>query len=104
MWTQTLRLFSVMFRKDVCIVGLLLFLILINEIIICSNQFKYILYFTRMIAHFQLVYQCDKVMDSAELINNELKYLNKWLKSNKIRINACKTKYMLFTYNINVNL
>ena len=43
-------------------------------------------------------------MDSAERINNELKYLNKLLQSNKIRIHACKTKYMLFTYNINVNL
>ena len=57
-----------------------------------------------MIAHFQLVYQCDNVMDSAELINNELKYLNKWLKSNKITINADKTKYMLFSYNRNANL
>ena len=32
------------------------------------------------------------VMDSAELINNELKSLNRWLKSNKIGKNADKTK------------
>ena len=43
-------------------------------------------------------------MVSAELINNELKCLNRWLKSNKISINADKTKYMLFSYNKNVNL
>ena len=31
-----------------------------------------------MIANFQLVYNaCDNVMDSAELINNELKRLNR---------------------------
>ena len=43
----------------------------------------------------------DNVMDSAELINSELKCLDRWLKSNKISINADKTKYMLFSYNKN---
>ena len=33
----------------------------------------------------------DNVMDSAELINNEPKYLNRSLKSNKISIDAYKT-------------
>ena len=42
-------------------------------------------------------------MDSAELINSELKCLGRWLKSNKISINADKTKYMLFSYNKNIN-
>ena len=46
---------------------------------------------------------CDNVMDTAELINSELKCLDRWLKSNKISINADKTKYMLFSYNKNVN-
>ena len=41
-------------------------------------------------------------MYSAELINSELKCLDRWLKSNKISINADKTKYMLFSYK-NVN-
>ena len=41
-------------------------------------------------------------MDAAELINSELKCLNRWVKSNKIIINADKTKYMLFSYNKNV--
>ena len=43
------------------------------------------------------------VMDSAELINNELKCLARWLKSNKTSNNADKTKYILFSYNKNVN-
>ena len=42
-------------------------------------------------------------MDSAELINSELKCLDRWLKLNKISINADETKYMLFSYNRNVN-
>ena len=42
-------------------------------------------------------------MDSAELINSELKCLDRWMKSNKISINADKTKFMLFSYNKNGN-
>ena len=42
-------------------------------------------------------------MDSTELINSELKCLDRWLKSNKISMNADKSKYMLFSYNKNVN-
>ena len=42
-------------------------------------------------------------MDSAELKNSALKCLDRWLKSNKISINADEIKYMLFSYNKNVN-
>ena len=42
-------------------------------------------------------------MDSAELINSELKCLDRWLKSNKISINADKIKYMQLSYNKNVH-
>ena len=45
----------------------------------------------------------DNAMDSEELINNELKCLNILLKSNKISINADKTKCMPFFHNNNVN-
>ena len=37
-------------------------------------------------------------MDSAEQINNELKWLNRWIESNKISIYADKTKYKLFYF------
>ena len=40
----------------------------------------------------------DNVLDSAELINSELKCLDRWLKANQISINADKTKHMLFSY------
>ena len=42
-------------------------------------------------------------MDHAELINSELKCLNLWLKSTKSSINADKTKYLLFSYDKNLN-
>ena len=46
----------------------------------------------------------DNVLDSAELINSELKRLDRWLNSNKTCVNADKTKYMLlFSNNKNVN-
>ena len=83
------------------ILGPLLFLIFINDITKYSNQFKYILY-----ADDSTLSTCvpgDNVMDSAELINSELKCLDIWLKSNKISINGDKTKYMLFYYTKSVN-
>ena len=73
--------------------GSLLFLTFIN-ITKCTNAFKYILY-----TDDSTLLTCipgDNVVDSAELINNQLKCLNRWLKSNNISINADKTKYMLF--------
>ena len=76
-------------------------LIFINDITKCSNQFKYILYEDD--STLSTCVSGDNVMDFAELINSELKCLDRWLKSNKISINADKTKYMQFSYNKNVN-
>ena len=57
----------------------LLILVFINDITAkCSNQCKYILY-----ADDSTLSTCvpgDNVMDSAELINSELKCLDRWLK------------------------
>ena len=50
-----------------------------------------------MIAQLSTCVIGDNVMDSDELINSELKCLDRWLKSNKISINPDKTKYMLFS-------
>ena len=80
--------------------GPLLFLIFIN-ITKCPNQFKYILYADG--STLSTYVPGDNVLDSAELINSELKCIDRWLKSNKISINADKTKYMLFSDNKNVN-
>ena len=82
------------------ILGPLLFIILINDITKCSNQFKYILYADDITL--STCVSGDNVMDSAELINSELKCFDRCLKSYKISINADKTKYMLFSYNNNI--
>ena len=82
------------------VLGPLLFLIFVKDITICSNHFKYILYADD--STLQTCVPGDNVMGSAELINSELKCLDRWLKSNKISINADKTKYMLFSYYKNV--
>ena len=69
----------------------------INDITKCSNQFQHVLN-----ADDSTISTCkpgDTVMDPAELINNELKYLNRSLKSD-----LNKTKCMLFSFNKNVNL
>ena len=71
------------------------FLIFIVDITKCKNQFKDNSALLTCIP-------CDNDMDFAELINNELICLDRWLKSNKISINAWKTKYMLFFSNENV--
>ena len=83
------------------VLGPLLFLVFINDITKCSNQFKYIHY-----ADYSTLSTCvpgGNVTDSTELLNSELKCLDRWFKSNKISINADKTKYVLFSYSKNVN-
>ena len=92
------------FRKEGIpgsILGPLIFWIFINDIARCTNQFKYI--FNADDSTLSTCVPGDNVIDSAELINNQLNCLNVWLKSKKISINADKTKYMLFSYNKNVN-
>ena len=77
----------------------LLFLIFINDITICSINLNT---FTRMIAHSQLVYHVTMLWTLlAELINNGLKCLYRWLKSNQIIIYADRVQ--LFSYNKNAN-
>ena len=67
--------------------GPLLFLIFINDITKCSNQFKYILYADD--CTLSICVPGDNVMDSAELINSELKCLDRWLKSMQMKPSTC---------------
>ena len=121
LWSAVLYYTPLIFNWDVCInninssprviqcgilqwhniLGPLLFLIFINDFRKWLNQFKYNLY--RDDSTLSTCVPRENVMDSAELINSELKCLNRFLKGNKININADKTKYMLFPYNKNVN-
>ena len=58
----------------------LIFFLFINDITKCTNQFKYILYTDD--SALSTCIPGDNVMDSAELINNGLNCLNRWLKLN----------------------
>ena len=49
-----------------------------NDITKCSNKFKYILHADD--STFSTCVPGDNVVDSAELINSELKCLDRWLK------------------------
>ena len=70
------------------ILGPLLFLIFINDIRKCSNQFKYILYSDE--STLSTCVSGDNVMDSAELINSEFKCLTHgW---NQIKLASMQTK------------
>ena len=60
------------------------------------NQFKYIFYVNDSTISSRI--PGDNVMESAELINSELKFLEQWMKSNKITSNNDKMKFMVFSY------
>ena len=73
------------------ILGPVLVLIFINDITKCSNQFKYILYTDD--STLSTCVPSDNVMDSAELINNELNFPDGWnqtkLASIQIKPSTC---------------
>ena len=82
------------------ILGPLLFLIYINDITMCSNLFKYILY-----ADDSTLSTCinrKELVENVETVNIELINVYHWLCANKITINKTKTKFMIFSYNKNI--
>ena len=78
------------------ILGPVLFLIYINDFPDCTNFFK----FTLFADDSSLL--CDFKNDSStnihQQVNSELKKVNNWLQSNKIKINIDKSKFMVFNY------
>ena len=77
------------------ILGPLLFLIYVNYINNASSMFRYILYAddTTLISTFCSF--CDSV-SSEHYLNSELDKIFRWLCANKLSLNICKTKYMVF--------
>ena len=78
------------------IVGPLLFNILINDIVMASHKFNFILYADDTTLNSTL--DCfakgeDKIQIS---ITTELQKIIKWLDVNKLCLNTVKSKYMLF--------
>lgn len=78
------------------VLGPLLFLIYINDITKASSLFKYILFADD--STLSVAFPPDIINYIIPEINFELQNINKWLNSNKISLNADKTKYTIFSY------
>ena len=78
------------------IVGPLLFNILINDIIMSSNKFNFILYADDTTLNATVESFGETAADIQISIRNELQKICKWLDLNKLRLNVAKSKFMLF--------
>ena len=77
------------------VLGPLLFLLFINDLPNSSDIFKFLLF-----ADDSTVSLPFKKAESSSIhliINQNLRFINNWLQSNKIQINISKTKYMLYS-------
>ena len=78
------------------ILGPLLFLLNINDFLLSSKRFQFIMYAddtTRSSTIDSFKENSNK--NTTSQINNELSKINEWLKVNKLSLNKIKTKYMI---------
>ena len=78
------------------IVGPLLFNILINDIIMSSDKFNFILYADDTTLNATVESVGETAADIQLSIRNELQKICKWLDLNKLRLNVAKSKSILF--------
>ena len=80
------------------ILGPLLFIIYINDIGSASQLFNFIIYADDTTLETTIEVVLRKSINSSveEKINDELKLIADWLKSNKLSLNTSKSKYMIF--------
>ena len=74
------------------VLGPLLFILYINDIVNCSNNFECILFADDA----ALVLAAENIKSLKKIINKEVKLLHEWLVTSKLTLNLKKTKYMLF--------
>lgn len=75
------------------ILGPLLFIIYINDLPKCCQKFTPIIYADDTTLYGTLE---SFGRNASESINSELNRINSWLKTNKLSLNASKTRYMIF--------
>ena len=78
------------------ILGPLLFNICINDIIMSSDKFNFILYADDTTLNATVESFGETVADIQLSISNELQKICKWLDLNKLHLNVAKSKFMLF--------
>ena len=78
------------------ILGPLLFLLFINDFPKCNSFFKFTLFADD--SNLLCRTRDMSVTESVNCINSNLSIVNKWLTANKIKINASKSKFMIFSY------
>ena len=78
------------------IVGPLLFNILINDIIMSSDKFNFILYADDTTLNATVESFGETAADIQISIRNELLHICEWLDLSKLRLNVTKSKFMLF--------
>ena len=75
------------------VLGPLLFLLYINDIVNSSSIFK----FTLFADDTSLFYSHKNNPDVENLLNNELQMVASWLSANKLSLNVCKSKLLIFS-------
>ena len=78
------------------ILGLLLFNICINDIIMSSDKFNFILYADDTTLNATVESFSETAADIQLSISNELQKICKWLDLNKLHLTVAKSKFMLF--------
>ena len=75
------------------ILGPLLFLLYINDIVLSSDVFKFILFADDT----SLFYSHKNKTEAIKIINLELSKISQWLAANKLSLNVGKSKLLIFT-------
>ena len=80
------------------ILGPLLFLIYINDLPVCSQFFKFIIYAddTSLFSSLNIADQGVSIQDVIANLNIELHKVSTWMALNKLSLNISKSKYMVF--------
>ena len=77
------------------ILGLLLFILYVNDITNTSNVLEFVLFADDT----TITYSHSEVISKFDIINNELQEVTNWFKANKLSVNASKTNFMLLGTN-----